>query len=146
MSFDESGLETVLPDSLYAVTEVVEDSASGDAAAGGEEAADDAGDVTTDVEVLGIVDTDTLYAKAEPADAGEHDGMTLAEPLPENLLKFRCHTDDGALRKAAVTTSLGGYLVECHLALTDCFCEVFTIRTAALDIVLDKPDMYCHFL
>ncbi|MBR1389520.1 MAG: hypothetical protein IJ569_07860 [Prevotella sp.] len=38
--------------------------ASGDAAAGGEETADDTGDVTTDVEVLRIVDTDTLYAKA----------------------------------------------------------------------------------
>ena len=58
-----------MPDGLHPVAEVVEDPASSDTAAGREEAADDAGDVSADVELLRFIDTYTFHAKAEPADA-----------------------------------------------------------------------------
>lgn len=64
-------LEALLPDGLYTVAEVVEDVAALDAAACREKAADDAGDVLADVEVLWVIDTNTLHAEAEPSDAVE---------------------------------------------------------------------------
>lgn len=68
-------LGTFMPDGLHTVAEVVDDMAvlgavaCVDAMAGRQEAADDTGDVTADVELLRIVYADTLYAEAETADA-----------------------------------------------------------------------------
>ena len=50
-----------MPDNLHALAEVIEDVSSLNATSSGQEAADDAGDVAADVEVLRVVDTDTLY-------------------------------------------------------------------------------------
>jgi hypothetical protein len=52
---------TFVPDGLDTVAEVVENVATLDATAGGQEAADDARDVAADVKGLGVVDTDTLF-------------------------------------------------------------------------------------
>ena len=78
---DSSRFEAFLPDGLDSVAEVVEDVAALDATACGEEAADDAGDVTADVELLRIIDTYTLYAKTETTDSVEHYGLTLGQPF-----------------------------------------------------------------
>jgi hypothetical protein len=126
-----------MPDGLDALAEVIEDMAALDATASREETADNAGDVLADVECLGIIHTNTLYAKTETADAWEHDCLTLRKPLLQDVLQFRHYTNNGSLAEAAVATSLGGYLIERDLALTDCFSKIFSIRTAALDVVLD---------
>ena len=139
-------LKARLPDGFDALAEVVEDMATLNAATSREETADDAGDVTTDVEFLRIIHSDTLYPKAETADSREYDRLTLGKSVLQDILKFCYHTIHSPLGKSAVTASLSGYLIERHLALTDCFCKVFTIRVAALDVVLDKFDMYCHFV
>ena len=135
-----------LPYGLDTLAEVVEDMATLDAATGWEETADDAGDVASDVEFLRIIHPDTLYPKAETADSWEYDRLTLGKAVLQDILEFCYHTIHSSLREAAVTASLSGYLIERHLALTDCFCKVFAIRVAALDVVLDKFDMYCHFV
>lgn len=68
-------LEALVPDGLHTVAEVVDDmavlgaAASVDTMAGRQEAADDTGDVTADVELLRIVHADTFYTEAETADA-----------------------------------------------------------------------------
>ena len=43
-------------------------------------------------------------------------------------------------------TDLLADFVERDVALTDCFCKVFSIRTAALDVVLNKPNVFCQNL
>jgi hypothetical protein len=139
-------LKARLPDGLDALAEVVEDMATLNAATSREETADDAGDVTTDVEFLRIIHPDTLYPKAETADSWEYDRLTLGKTVLQDILEFCYHTIHSALREAAVTASLCGYLIERHLALTDCFCKKFPIRATALNVVLDKFDMYCHFV
>ena len=60
-----------------------------------------------------------------------------------NNLRFKASLPDGfnTFREAAVATSFSGYLVKHYLALTNCFCKIFSIRTTALDIVLDKFDI-----
>lgn len=68
-------LESFLPDGLDAFAEVVEDMAALDAAACRQEAADEAGDVLADVEVLRIIHTNALHAQAETADAGQDDRL-----------------------------------------------------------------------
>ena len=50
-----------LPDGFDTFAEVVEDMATLDATTGREETTDDAGDMTTDVESLGIINPDTFY-------------------------------------------------------------------------------------
>ena len=137
-------LEAFLPDGVHTVAEVVEDVAAVDAAAGGEETADDAGDVVTDVEVFRVVHANAFHAKAEAADTGKDDGLAVAEPLFEDILQLSHYADHRALCKSAVATCLGGYFVERHLALTDGFCKVFSKGTAALDVVPDEFDVYCH--
>jgi hypothetical protein len=139
-------LKARLPDGFDAFAEVVEDMAALDTATGWEETADDAGDVASDVEFLRIIHPDTLYPKAETADSWEYDRLALGKSVLQDILKFCYHTIHSPLGKSAVTASLSGYLTERHLALTDCFCKIFSIRAAALDIVLDKFDMYCHFV
>ena len=57
-----------------------------DAAACGEEAADDAGDVATDVERLGIIDTDAFHPETEAADARKDDGLAVGQSFLENVL------------------------------------------------------------
>ena len=101
-------------------------------ATGWEETADDAGDVASDVEFLRIIHPDTLYPKAETADSREYDRLTFRKAVLQDILEFCYHTIHSALREAAVAASLSGYLIERYLALTDCFCKVFTIRVAAL--------------
>lgn len=69
--------EAVLPDGFDAVADIVEDVTALDATAWGEETADDAGDVATDVELLRVVDTGALHTKAETADAWEDHRLAL---------------------------------------------------------------------
>jgi hypothetical protein len=127
----------MMPDSLDTLTEVVENVATLDATASGEETADDTGDVLSDVEVLGIVHTDALHTETETADAREHHRLTLPQFLLQNILKFRHNTYHSTLCKTTITTSLFGDFIERYLALTYCLGKIFPVRTATLDIVLD---------
>ena len=137
-------LEAGLPDGFDAFAEVVEDVAALDAAAGREEAADDAGDVASDVEVLLVFDTDALHTQAEAADAGKDDRLALTQFLLHEVLDLGGDTYHSALRETTVATSFFSNLIERHFSLTDCFCKIFSLRAAALDVVLDKFNMYCH--
>jgi hypothetical protein len=112
-------LEAFLPDGFDAVAEVVEDVTAGDAATCREEAADNAGDVVADVELLRIIDTYTLHAKTETADARENHRLAIRELFLEKILQFCDDTDDRTLRETAVATGLGCNLVERYLTLTD---------------------------
>ena len=84
--FYPSRLEAFLPDSFDTVAEVVEDMASLDATASGEEAANDTSDVAGDVEILGIVDTNALHPKAETAYAWKNDGLSFGQTLFQDVL------------------------------------------------------------
>ena len=103
--------EAFLPDDLDAVAEIVEDVAALDAAPCGQETADDTGDVTRDVKVLGIVDTDTLHAKAETADAWKDDRLTFRQPMLEDVLQFGDHHDDRSLGTAAFVYKTGRFFL-----------------------------------
>ena len=129
--------ETCLPDGLDTIAEVVEDVTALNATACGEETADITSDVTTDVECLRVIDTDTLYPKTETADTGEDNGLPVRQSVLEDLLQLRYHTDDRTLGKTTVPTGFSGNLLERYLTLTHCFRKVFPIRAAALDVVLD---------
>ena len=92
-------LEAFLPDGLHTVAEVIEDMTSLDAAASGEEAADDTSDVSRDIELLRIIDTYTFHAKAESADAWEDNRLPF-DLYREGIFyygtsKYR-HENDGA--------------------------------------------------
>ena len=76
-----SRFETFLPDGLDTIAEVIEDLATLDATTGRQEAADNAGDVTADVESLRVIHTDAFHAEAEASDAGKHHGVAFAEFL-----------------------------------------------------------------
>ena len=76
------------------------------AAACGEEAADNTGDVLTDVECLRVIDTDTLHAETETANAREHHCLSFGKPVLQNILQLRYYAYDGTLGKTAVTTCL----------------------------------------
>ena len=75
-----------MPDGLDTFAEVVKNMAALNTATGGKEAADDAGDVTADVEILGIIDTDALHTKAETSDAGQYHGLAVAQFLLHGVL------------------------------------------------------------
>ena len=57
-----------MPDNLHTLAEVIEDVTALNTTTSGKEAADDASDVATDIEVLRVIDTDTLYTQAETTD------------------------------------------------------------------------------
>ena len=75
-----------MPDDLHTLAEIIEDVAALNTTASGKETADDAGDVTTDIEVLWVVDTDTLYTQAESSDARKDDRLSLTQFLLESIL------------------------------------------------------------
>ena len=137
--------EALLPDDLDALAEVIEDMSARDAATCGEKAADDTRDVASDVKVLRVIDTDTLHAEAETADAWKDDRLAFRQTVFQNVLKFCDHHDDRTLGTAAVPTGFLCNFIECDLTLTDGLGIIFPIAAAALDIVLDEFDMYCHF-
>ena len=87
---------TVVPDGLHAVAEVIENVAVLDAAAGREEATDNAGDVAADVERLWIIHADALHAEAEAADARQDDSLAVTQFFLQQVLKLRDDTNDGA--------------------------------------------------
>ena len=107
-SIPELGLEAFVPDGLETLAGVVDDVAGGGTVAGGEEAADETGEVTADVEVLGVVDTFTFYADAEPAYAVDDDGLTQCEALLHEFLEFGDYQLDVALANATVAAGLFG--------------------------------------
>ena len=132
-----SRLKALLPHGFDAVADIVEDMAALGAAAGREETTDDAGNMAADVKLLRVVNADALHAKTEPADTRKDDRLALRQSMFQNTLQFGHHTDDGTFAETAVAAGFGGYIVEGHLALADCFCKILAIRTAALDIVFD---------
>ena len=144
LRFRDSRFKAFLPDGLDAIAEIVEDTPARNAAAGGQETADDTGDVTRDVKVLGIVDTDTLHAKAEAADAWKDDRLTFRQPMLEDVLQFGDHHDDRSLGTAAVTTGFLRNFLKRYFTLTDGLGIIFPIAATALDVVLDEFDVYCH--
>ncbi len=75
-----------MPDGLDTVTEVVENVATLNATTGGEEAANDTGDMVADVECLRIVHADALYTKTETTYAREHHRLAFSEFLFQNIL------------------------------------------------------------
>ena len=115
------------------------------AATCGEEAADDTRDVASNVQVLRVIDPDTLHAEAETADAWKDDRLAFRQPMLENVLKFGDYHHDRTLGTAAVPTGFLSNFIECGLTLTDGLGIIFPIAAAALDIVLDEFDVYCHF-
>ena len=139
-----SGLHTFLPYGFHAGTGVVEDAATGGAASGGQEAEEDAGDVTSEAELLRSLHPSALYTEAEASEAGKDDGLPFGEFLHEDVLHVGDHRQGGALRDAAALAGFGGDLVEGYFALTHGFSEVFAVGAAALDVVPDKFDVYCH--
>ena len=70
-----------MPDGLDTFAKVVKNMAALNTAAGGKEAADDAGDVMADVEFLWVVYADAFHTKTEASDAGKHHGVAFAEFL-----------------------------------------------------------------
>ena len=137
-------LEAFLPDGLDAVAEIVEDTPARDAAPCRQETTDDTGDVTRNVKVLGIIDTDTLYAKAEAADTRKDDRLTFRQPMLEDVLQFGDHHEDRSLGTAAVSTGFLRNFLKRYFTLTDGLGIVFPIAATALDVVLDEFDVYCH--
>lgn len=87
-----------MPDGLDAFAEVVEDVAALDAAAGWEETADNAGDVATDVERLGIIDSDTLYTETEATNAWKNDSLSILSIL-SNILRIYALLSDAKISK-----------------------------------------------
>ena len=79
-------LETFLPDGLDTIAEVVEDMAALDTTASREEAANDSGDVLSDVERLGIIHTDALHTEIETSDARKYHRLTFPQFLFQNIL------------------------------------------------------------
>ena len=75
-----------LPDGFDTIAEVVEDMATLDAATGREETTDDAGDMTTDVECLGIIHTDALHAKTETSYTWKDYSLPLGKSLLQDVL------------------------------------------------------------
>ena len=107
------------------------------ATACGEEPTNETGDVTTDIEVLRIIYTDTLHTETETANTGKYHRMAVPEFLFQNILKLRHDTNDRTFRETTVTTRLFGYFFKCHFTLAHSLCKIFSIRAAALDIVLN---------
>ena len=141
---EPSWFEAFVPDDLHALAEFIEDVSALDAAAGGKEATDDASDVVADIECLWVVDTDTFHTEAETTDTGEHHSLALTQFLFEHVLKFRDDTRDGAFRETTVSANLLTDFVECNLTLTHGLGKVSPVRTATLNVVPNKSDMYCH--
>ena len=75
-----------MPDGLDTFAEVVENMAALDATASGEEAADDAGNMAANIEILGIIDTDALHTQAEATNARQHNGLAVAQFLLHGVL------------------------------------------------------------
>ena len=67
-----------MPDNLHTLAEVIEDVTALNTTTSGKEAADDTGDVATDIEVLWVIDTDTLYTQAETTDAWKNYSLSFA--------------------------------------------------------------------
>ena len=84
-------LEAQLPDGGDALAEVVEDVAGCGAATGRKEATDDAGDVTTDVELIGLVYALAFHTEAEAADAWQYDGVAVGELHLHGVLQVGDH-------------------------------------------------------
>lgn len=139
-------MRSLVPLYLHVFGEIVGEGAVGIAVAGGEEAADDAADVFLEAEELGIVDAVALYPETEPADAIEHDGVSVGEAVAHHVLQLGDDGDDIALSQGAVARCLLGEVVQVYIALTDGLGEVLAVATATLDIVADEPDMNCHTL
>ena len=75
-----------MPDGLDTFAEVVENMTALDATTSGEEAADDAGNMAADIEILGIIDTDALHTQAEATNARQHNGLPFTQFLLHSIL------------------------------------------------------------
>jgi hypothetical protein len=82
----ELRLKARLPDGFDAFAEVVEDMAALDTATGRQETADDAGDVTADVERLRIINPDTFYTKTETSYTWKDYSLPLGKSLLQDVL------------------------------------------------------------
>ena len=129
---------------MHTVAEVVENAAALGATPGRQETADDAGDVLLNVELPGFIHASALHTQAETPDAWEHDGMPVGQFLLEQILQFCDHGNDGAFRQMTVPARLFRNLAERYFALAHGLCKIFTVGAAALDVVLDKFNVYCH--
>jgi hypothetical protein len=79
-------LKARLPDGFDTFAEVVEDMATLDATTGREETTDDAGDMTTDVESLGIIHTNALHTKTETSYTWKDNSLPLGKSLLQDVL------------------------------------------------------------
>lgn len=89
-----SRLKAFLPLCLDAIADIVEDTAALDAAPGRQEATDDTGDMAAEAECLRIVNAYTLHTKTETADTVKNDRLTISQPLLQDTLKLRHHTEN----------------------------------------------------
>ena len=120
-------LSAFLPSDLHTIAEVIEDMAILDATASREETADDAGDVTTDVELVRIIHADALHAKAESANAWEDNCLPFGQPMLQDVLKFGYYHHNRSLGTSAVPTGFLGNFINRDLALTDGLGEIFAV-------------------
>ena len=77
----------MLPDSFHAVAEVIDDVAPCCPMAGWQEAADDAGDVVTQVKLLRLVHALTFHTEAEAPDFWNHYGVAVRELHLQRVLQ-----------------------------------------------------------
>lgn len=100
--------------------------------------------MTPEAELLRSLHPSALYTEAEASEAGKDDGLPFGEFLHEDVLHVGDHRQGDALRDAVALAGFGSNLVESYFALTHGFSEVFAVGAAALDVVPDKFDVYCH--
>ena len=89
--------EAFLPDGFDTVAEIVENAATLNATTGGEETTDDTSDVATDVELLRILYSYTLYTKTETANARKNYCLAFGQTLLQDVLQFGNYALDGSL-------------------------------------------------
>ena len=139
-----SWFETTLPDGLHTIAEVVEEAVVGLASTGWEEFADDAGDVVAQAECFRIVYALALHAQAEPADARNDYRVAIGELHLQGMFQVCYHSHH---RRAVISPChqrFSYHVVQRHLALTHGLGKIFSIRAAALDVVFNQSDVYCH--
>lgn len=117
----------MLPNGGDTLAEVIEDVAAFDTVTGGQEAADDAGDVTADIEPLRLVDALALHTEAEAAYAGEHYGIALGERCLQGILQIGYHSDGGRLVVASRHHLMIEHVTQGNVALAYCLCKVFPV-------------------
>ena len=93
----------MLPDDFDTIAKVVKDItvlgafACVDTVSRWQEATYNTFDMTTYIELLGIVNTYTLYSQAETSNPFDNHGLTISKTMPHQVLKFGHSPDETSL-------------------------------------------------